>query len=132
VDVPKDELTHETYWTHMRFEDPCTEEDRKEFALCNHFCRSEEHNKIDGPGMLDWDSLYDCKAGTISFGTQCYSPFDEQIFSSNLFLLFLTCKTCYLCNALKLSCYVDKAVKISLFSFTFPDLFLSTLFSVSE
>jgi hypothetical protein len=48
VDVPKDELTHETYWTHMRFEDPCTEEDRKEFALCNHLCRSEEHNKIDG------------------------------------------------------------------------------------
>ena len=32
----------------MRFEDPCTEEDRKEFALCNHLCRSDEHNEIDG------------------------------------------------------------------------------------
>lgn len=25
LDVPNDELTHETYWMQMRFEDPCTE-----------------------------------------------------------------------------------------------------------
>eukprot|EP01018_Ginkgo_biloba_P007841 Gb_06198 [translate_table: standard] len=48
VDVPKDELTHETYWKRMRFEDPCSEEDQKEFSLCNHICKSEEHNEIDG------------------------------------------------------------------------------------
>ena len=76
--------------------------------------------------------FYGCKEGAISFCTQCYNPFDEQNFFSNLFLPFLTSKTCYLCNALKLSCYVDKAVKISLISFPFQDLFLSTLFSVSE
>jgi len=52
VDVPKDEFTHETYWTHMRFEDLCIEEDRKKFALCNHLCRSEEHNKIDGCSLV--------------------------------------------------------------------------------
>lgn len=32
----------------MRFGDPCTEEDQKEFALCNHLCRSEEHKETDG------------------------------------------------------------------------------------
>jgi len=46
-DVPKDELTHETYWKKILFEDPCTEEDQKEFSLCNHLCRSKEHNEID-------------------------------------------------------------------------------------
>ncbi|KAH9320477.1 hypothetical protein KI387_015116 [Taxus chinensis] len=47
-DVSKDELTHETYWRRMHFEDPCTEEDQKEFALCKHLCRSQEHNESDG------------------------------------------------------------------------------------
>lgn len=47
-DVPKDELTHETYWKQMRFEDPCTDDEQTEFALCNHLCRSEEHNEIAG------------------------------------------------------------------------------------
>jgi hypothetical protein len=48
------------------------------------------------------------------------------------FFLFLLKKKCYLCDALNISCYVDKAVKISLISFPFQDLFLSTLFSVSK
>ncbi|GLJ12791.1 hypothetical protein SUGI_0197900 [Cryptomeria japonica] len=47
-EISKDELTHETYWRRMRFEDPCSEEDQKEFALCKHLCRSKEHNESDG------------------------------------------------------------------------------------
>ncbi|GLJ12793.1 hypothetical protein SUGI_0197940 [Cryptomeria japonica] len=47
-EISKDELTHETYWRRMRFEDPCSEEDQKEFALCKHLCRSQEHNESDG------------------------------------------------------------------------------------
>jgi len=41
-------------------------------------------------------------------------------------------KTCYLCEALNISCYVNKTVKILLISFPFQDLFFSTLFFVSE
>ncbi|GLJ34384.1 hypothetical protein SUGI_0691260 [Cryptomeria japonica] len=44
VDVPKDEMTHETYWQYVRFADPCTKEEGIEFGLCNHYCKSEEHN----------------------------------------------------------------------------------------
>ena len=44
-DVPKDALTHETYWKKMWFEYPCTEEDKKEFPLVNPLCRLEEHKK---------------------------------------------------------------------------------------
>ncbi|GLJ34388.1 hypothetical protein SUGI_0691360 [Cryptomeria japonica] len=44
VDVPKDEMTHETYWEYVRFVDPCTKEEGIEFGLCNHYCQSEEHN----------------------------------------------------------------------------------------
>lgn len=34
-DVPKDELALETYWKQMRFEDPCTDDYQKAFALYN-------------------------------------------------------------------------------------------------
>eukprot|EP01018_Ginkgo_biloba_P017610 Gb_37646 [translate_table: standard] len=44
VDVPKDEMTHETFWKYVRFVDPCSEEEQQEFGLCNHYCRSEEHD----------------------------------------------------------------------------------------
>lgn len=48
VDVPKDEMTHETYWRYVRFVDPCTEEERDEFDRCNHCCKSEEHETESG------------------------------------------------------------------------------------
>lgn len=47
-DVPKDELTYETYWKQMRFEDPCTDEDQKEFALCNSSLQVCGAYEIDG------------------------------------------------------------------------------------
>ncbi|GLJ30453.1 hypothetical protein SUGI_0602770 [Cryptomeria japonica] len=43
VDVPKDEMTHGTYWQYVRFVDRCTEEEREEFDRCNHYCKSEGH-----------------------------------------------------------------------------------------
>lgn len=43
--VPKDELTHATYWEEMGFKDPCPDEDRAQFDLCNHCCRSKEHDR---------------------------------------------------------------------------------------
>ena len=43
-DVAKDELTHDAYWRHMNFKDPCTEEERVEFALCGHFCPDNSHS----------------------------------------------------------------------------------------
>ncbi|GLJ34377.1 hypothetical protein SUGI_0691170 [Cryptomeria japonica] len=43
VDVPKDEMTHETYWQSVRFVDPCTKEESEDFDRCNHYCKSEEH-----------------------------------------------------------------------------------------
>jgi uncharacterized protein YegL len=46
LDVPKDEMSHETYWKYIRFVDPCTEEEQNEFGLCNHYCRSEEHEDL--------------------------------------------------------------------------------------
>ncbi|KAG0585018.1 hypothetical protein KC19_3G251200, partial [Ceratodon purpureus] len=42
-DLPKDELTHAAFWKYMRFEDPCTDDDRNSFALCDHLCPSNEH-----------------------------------------------------------------------------------------
>ncbi|MCO5576995.1 hypothetical protein L7F22_030816 [Adiantum nelumboides] len=44
VKKPLDELTHETYWEYIRFVDPCEEAEKESFALCNHLCRSDEHN----------------------------------------------------------------------------------------
>lgn len=41
--VEKDEYTHEKYWEHIHFKDPCSKEDAEEFALCNHYCQSREH-----------------------------------------------------------------------------------------
>ncbi|KAH9289231.1 hypothetical protein KI387_033348 [Taxus chinensis] len=43
VVVPKDEMTHETYWKYVRFVDPCSKEEGQEFGLCNHYCKSEDH-----------------------------------------------------------------------------------------
>lgn len=48
VDIPKDELTHAAFWKHLRFQDPCSEEDGRLFALCNHRCRSSEHSVASG------------------------------------------------------------------------------------
>ncbi|KAL3699205.1 hypothetical protein R1sor_017227 [Riccia sorocarpa] len=48
VDVPKDELTHTAFWEHLRFEDPCSAEERKEFDLCAHRCKSDEHDPPAG------------------------------------------------------------------------------------
>ena len=42
-DVVKDELTHDAYWRHMGFKDPCAEEEREEFARCGHFCPDSSH-----------------------------------------------------------------------------------------
>lgn len=50
VDVPMDEMTHETYWKNVRFVDPCEEGERAVFGLCDHFCRSEEHIVEGGGG----------------------------------------------------------------------------------
>ncbi|MCO5596633.1 hypothetical protein L7F22_050700 [Adiantum nelumboides] len=47
ADVPLDKMTHETYWEFINFVDPCEDEEREQFALCDHFCRSEKHN--NGP-----------------------------------------------------------------------------------
>ncbi|GLJ33821.1 hypothetical protein SUGI_0679980 [Cryptomeria japonica] len=52
VHVPKDEMTHETFWKYVRFNDPCTEEEREGFDLCNHFCKSEEHDS--GPSAKSY------------------------------------------------------------------------------
>ena len=52
--MPKDDLTHETYWKQMRFQDPCIEEDHKEFALCNHLCRSQEHNEFGASSSMSY------------------------------------------------------------------------------
>ncbi|GLJ34389.1 hypothetical protein SUGI_0691410 [Cryptomeria japonica] len=48
VHVPKDEMTHETYWQYVRFVDPCTQEEREDFDRCNHYCKSEEHEAEAG------------------------------------------------------------------------------------
>jgi hypothetical protein len=50
----------------------------------------------------------------------------------SLILHFLTSKTCYIFKALNISCYVGNTMNILLFSFPLQDLFLSTLFFVSE
>ncbi|CAM6093207.1 unnamed protein product [Calypogeia fissa] len=47
-DVPKDEMTHAAFWDYMRFEDPCSAEEQKQFALCNHQCKSDEHTPASG------------------------------------------------------------------------------------
>ncbi|KAH7282154.1 hypothetical protein KP509_35G015200 [Ceratopteris richardii] len=43
VKKPLDEMTHGTYWEYISFIDPCDEDEKELFALCNHFCLSEEH-----------------------------------------------------------------------------------------
>ncbi|GLJ41173.1 hypothetical protein SUGI_0852460 [Cryptomeria japonica] len=48
VDVPKDEMTHGTYWQYVKFVDPYTEEEREEFDRCNHYCKSEGHETKSG------------------------------------------------------------------------------------
>ncbi|XP_057831411.1 uncharacterized protein LOC131042113 [Cryptomeria japonica] len=58
IDVPKDEMTHETYWKYVRFVDPCTEEERQEFNRCNHQCKSEEHNGDSGENSYCTEQLW--------------------------------------------------------------------------
>ena len=41
--VPKDELTHASYWRHIGFEDPCSAEERDQFEHCGHYCPHPEH-----------------------------------------------------------------------------------------
>ncbi|XP_057849508.2 uncharacterized protein LOC131060346 [Cryptomeria japonica] len=52
VDVPKDEMTHETFWKYVQFVDPCTKEEREDFDRCNHYCKSVEH-KAEAVGAFD-------------------------------------------------------------------------------
>ncbi|KAH7282158.1 hypothetical protein KP509_35G015400 [Ceratopteris richardii] len=44
VKTPLDEMTHDTYWEYISFVDPCEEDEREVFSLCNHVCLSEEHD----------------------------------------------------------------------------------------
>ncbi|GLJ34364.1 hypothetical protein SUGI_0690960 [Cryptomeria japonica] len=53
-DVPKDEMTHDTFWQYVRFVDPCTDEERKGFDRCNHYCKSVEHDTKSG----SFDKIY--------------------------------------------------------------------------
>lgn len=64
VDIPKDELTHAAFWKHLRFKDPCSEEDGRLFALCNHRCRSSEHSVATGSAI----------ASTSSKASYCVEP----------------------------------------------------------
>ncbi|GLJ34369.1 hypothetical protein SUGI_0691060 [Cryptomeria japonica] len=48
VDVPKDEMTHKTFWQYVGFVDLCTEEEREGFDCCNHYCISAEHQTESG------------------------------------------------------------------------------------
>jgi len=45
-DAPKDEFTHAAYWKYVGFKDPCSEDDQRQFALCNHRCPSNDHTNI--------------------------------------------------------------------------------------
>ncbi|KAH3761864.1 E3 ubiquitin-protein ligase [Pelomyxa schiedti] len=41
--IPKDELTHESYWNSIGFRDPCTAEHREIFKLCDFECGENRH-----------------------------------------------------------------------------------------
>ncbi|KAH7438563.1 hypothetical protein KP509_04G020600 [Ceratopteris richardii] len=41
---PLDQMMHATYWEYIGFKDPCDKHEGKFFALCDHYCPSEEHN----------------------------------------------------------------------------------------
>ena len=43
--LPKDELTHEAYWEHICFKDPCTEAQKAVFGLCGAQCGSIAHDE---------------------------------------------------------------------------------------
>ena len=47
-DIAKDELTHAAFWKAIRFQDPCTPEDKELFKLCSVQCGSEEHQQATG------------------------------------------------------------------------------------
>ncbi|KAH7290546.1 hypothetical protein KP509_30G053200 [Ceratopteris richardii] len=44
VKEPLDQMTHAAYWEYVGFKDPCDKYERESFALCDHYCPSEEHN----------------------------------------------------------------------------------------
>ncbi|XP_075241109.1 uncharacterized protein LOC142336283 [Convolutriloba macropyga] len=46
-DIPKDEITHDAYWTLIGFQDPCQEVDIEQFQKCSAFCSAEDHEKDD-------------------------------------------------------------------------------------
>ncbi|GLJ32882.1 hypothetical protein SUGI_0662230 [Cryptomeria japonica] len=58
IDIPKDEMTHATYWKYFRFVDPCTKEEHQEFNRCNHQCKSEEHNGDSGEKSFCMEQLW--------------------------------------------------------------------------
>ncbi|KAH7282153.1 hypothetical protein KP509_35G015100 [Ceratopteris richardii] len=43
VNTPLDEMTHDTYWEYISFVDPCEEDEREIFALCNHIAKGDIH-----------------------------------------------------------------------------------------
>jgi hypothetical protein len=45
-DAPKDEFTHAAFWKYVGFKDPCSEDDQRQFAPCNHRCPSMDHTNI--------------------------------------------------------------------------------------
>ena len=44
-DIAKDELTHDAFWKAIRFQDPCTPEDRDSFRQCPIRCMADEHQQ---------------------------------------------------------------------------------------
>lgn len=45
-DALLDEYTHDAFWEHINFEDPCEEAETEKFRMCGASCPSKVHDKV--------------------------------------------------------------------------------------
>ena len=58
-DIPKDELTHDSYWASIGFEDPCQDLDVEEFEKCPAFCTAETHEDDEETSFCEMPMWHD-------------------------------------------------------------------------
>ncbi|XP_075241098.1 uncharacterized protein LOC142336280 [Convolutriloba macropyga] len=58
-EVPKDEITHEAYWSLIGFQDPCQELDCEDFEKCPAYCAAETHEKDEETSFCEFGVWHD-------------------------------------------------------------------------